>query len=659
MSKLVRSLVLGALAAAALLGCNQPGAGTRSASSGSLALSNDDAFLYAVDSDNGVLAVIDTKANAKVTEVKVGAGASRVVVGNDDTIYVANTDDGSVSVIRRGEWAEAKRVPVGLEPYGLSLTVDGKSLLVVSATTRETADFGTLTAIDTTTLSTQWELPVGQDPRGVAVVAGDRALVSLYKSGELVEVDLKGPTVRQQKLGVYEQANNTSLGRGGSTPSALTFRARALSDVVATPDGQRAFVPMVWARENAIGRLPSLGGGYYSAGGPCSIGAVATAGLVAVDTAGGSATPKVDDLGDCASTGTATSNADFPTSTLAGRTSGRAIQGPSVAAIDPTGNWLFVVNKESSNVAVIPTYRRTGDDLDFRATGASVRSVVQVGAGPDGIALTKDGQKAYVYSQFDHRVETLVAQGRGAAADVVNTFQPIQVAADTLSPDMAAGRRLFFDAIDERMSGSTTNVACSTCHLQGRDDAHVWSFPDGPRQTPSLAGRKLFVTAPYHWSGEFPSLGAFMDHTVRERMGGRGVGEKVAGQIASYLDGLAQPANPYLKAELTEAQKRGQLVFTQANCQSCHTGAAFTNNQNADVGTLVTKGSNPDNGLVMTKGINVPSLIGIARSWPYLHDGSAHSLEERIASNPGDKHGITSQLSVEQRADLVAYLKTL
>ena len=71
-------------------------------SAGSLALSRDDAFLYAVDSDNDMVAVVDTASKALVTTVKVGRAPERVVVGADDTIYVSNRGSRSVSVIKRG-----------------------------------------------------------------------------------------------------------------------------------------------------------------------------------------------------------------------------------------------------------------------------------------------------------------------------------------------------------------------------------------------------------------------------------------------------------------------------------------------------------------------------------------------------------------------------
>src|SRR5258706_10472692 len=104
-----------------------------SQSTSTLALSQDDALLYAVDTDNAAVAVIDTKSATKLTEVKVGAGAHLVAVGSDDSIYVANRYAQSVSVIHRGTWSEAVRWSAGLQPVGLTVSPDGKTLYVVSA----------------------------------------------------------------------------------------------------------------------------------------------------------------------------------------------------------------------------------------------------------------------------------------------------------------------------------------------------------------------------------------------------------------------------------------------------------------------------------------------------------------------------------------------
>jgi YVTN family beta-propeller protein len=668
MNQRMAGLVGALVACAVLTGCPQPGTGAAPRSSGSLALSQDDALLYAADTDNGIVGVIDTASQQKIAQVEVGRAPTRVLVGPDDTIYVSNRGGRSVSVIRRGEWKVAQTLDVGVEPSGMALTPDGKTLLVVSATSRTMVETGTLTAFDTATLAARWELNVGSEPRGVAVIgAGDRAVVSLLKGdpstgspgSQVVEVDLKNARVVQRDLGLYAAANAS---RSSSSFSGLTstFRPSAMNDLVVTPDGNRVFAPLVWAREDSIGRRPSSAGGYYSAGGPCNVGAVATAGIVTVDTSS-TPTPQVDDLTACFSSGRVDENQDFPVSTLAPRspTSSTAIQGPTVGVVDPTGNWLFVVNRESQNVAIVPTSRRTGDDLDFNRSGTSVRSLVRVGAGADGIALSRDGARAYVYSQFDHRVDVLSAQGRGASAEVVRQGASIVVAQDTLPAPLAQGRRLFFDALDTRMSSAQTNVACSTCHLDGREDGHVWQFPDGPRQTPALAGRRLLATAPYHWSGEFSSLDEFNVHTITERMGGAGLSREAADRLDAFIDALPFGDNPMTTAMPSEVAQRGRAAFEKAGCAGCHAGALFTNNRNADVGTLALAGANPDNGPVVTDGFNVPSLLGVGRTAPYLHDGTQGTLEERIFNNPGDLHGVTSVLSAQEKSELVQYLKSL
>ncbi len=657
-----RSMVVGALAAAVSLSGCAPQQGHAPRSSGSLALTGDDALLYAVDTDNGVLVVIDTKTQTEVAQVKVGQSPVRVLVGPDDTAFVTNRGDRSVSVVRRGDSVEATRLAVGVEPTGLALTPDGKTLLVVSATSLTRPDVGTLTAFDTGTLAKKWELEVGEEPRAVAVVAGDRALVSLYKQGELVEVNLRTAQVTTARTGIYERANASRISDGSSSVgsgSISTFRTRAMNDLVTTPAGDRVFAPVVWAREDSIGRRPTSAGGYYSAGGPCNIGSVATAGIVTVDV-GDKPDPQVDDLTSCFTSGTNSSKKDFPASTLASSSGDvEPIQGPTVGVVDPTGEWLVVLSRESKNLAFLPAWKREGTAIDFESTGTSVRTVKSVGHGADGLAVTRDFGRAYVYNQFDHAVQIFEGTGAAQGSAVVPVATVQLKLSETLSPEEVAGRKMFFDARDTRLSSERTTVACSTCHLEGREDGHLWQFPDGPRQTPMLGGRQLLSTAPYHWSGEFSDLNGFNVHTITERMGGRGLSLADQRKLDLFIDRLPLADNPLRTAAPDEVMLRGQAAFQKAECGSCHGGATLTNNSHADVGTLRLSGRNPDNGLVVTKGFNVPSLLGLGRTAPYLHDGSQVSLEERIFANAGDRHGVTSTLSQQEKVDLVAYLKSL
>jgi YVTN family beta-propeller protein len=553
-------MLIGALAASmSLTACTPEGSSTARAS-GSLALLNDDSAVLAVDTDNNVMVVINPTTREVTQRIAVGQSPVRVVVGPDDTAFVTNRGSRSVSVIRRGDTTESTRIAVGVEPNGMAITPDGKTLLVVSATALDKTDKGLLTAIDTNTLEKKWEIEVGEEPRAVAVIAGNRALVSLYKQGDMVEVDLgKGTITNGAGTGIYQSANATRIGGASPTAALSTFRPRAMNDLIVTPQGDRVFAPVVWAREDSIGRRPTTAGGYYAAGGPCNIGAIATAGIVTIDTAS-SPQPQVDDLTSCFTSGTNASTKDFPASTLASTTPGEnPIQGPTVGVLDPTGTWLMVLSKETRNLAFMPAWKRAGTNIDFDKTGTSVRSLQNVeGHGADGLAVSKDGSFAYVYSQFDHQLEIFKGSGadQGATISKIATVSVQDLSG--MTADMKLGRKLFFDAKNPDISSKQTVVACSTCHLEGREDGHVWQFPDGARQTPALAGRKLLSTAPYHWSGEFATLNEFNLHTIKSRMGGSGLTTTNADQLDNFIDQLPAAENPLRTSMSTEAVVRGK-----------------------------------------------------------------------------------------------------
>ena len=115
--------------------------------------------------------------------------------------------------------------------------------------------------------------------------------------------------------------------------------------------------------------------------------------------------------------------------------------------------------------------------------------------------------------------------------------------------------------------------------------------------------------------------------------------------------------------ELTAAQERGKAIFERTNYKSgkpipeaisaiCHSGPKYTNQKQLDVGTGKATDRSPL--------IDVPQLSNVAYSAPYLHDGSARSLEEIwTVFNPKDTHGVTNDLTKDELNDLIEYLKTL
>jgi cytochrome c peroxidase len=85
-----------------------------------------------------------------------------------------------------------------------------------------------------------------------------------------------------------------------------------------------------------------------------------------------------------------------------------------------------------------------------------------------------------------------------------------------------------------------------------------------------------------------------------------------------------------------------------------------------DVSTCVTGGPYNDVAVAADDGstrsacaFDTPSLRGIADTAPYLHDGSAATLQEVFLLAPGMVGKAATELSPDERDALVTYLRSL
>lgn len=124
------------------------------------------------------------------------------------------------------------------------------------------------------------------------------------------------------------------------------------------------------------------------------------------------------------------------------------------------------------------------------------------------------------------------------------------------------------------------------------------------------------------------------------------------------------------KAAMSPAAIRGLAIFNgKGNCIDCHDGANFTDDSyhnigvnNGDEGRFAITGNKNMKGAFKT-----PGLRNIIYSAPYLHDGSAASLEEVIdfynkGGNGGenlDKLIKPLGLNAQEKFDLIAFLGAL
>jgi cytochrome c peroxidase len=236
-------------------------------------------------------------------------------------------------------------------------------------------------------------------------------------------------------------------------------------------------------------------------------------------------------------------------------------------------------------------------------------------------------------------------------------------------------------------------LSCATCHFDGDSDGRVWDFTDrgeGLRNTIALTGRTGMRHGPVHWSANFDEIQDF-ENDIRSAFGGSGfmsdtdfntgtrsltLGDPKTG-VSADLDAMAayvaslklMSSSPFRNSDgsMTADAIAGQKIFMSAGtgCAKCHHGPQLTDSDLHNnpfllhnVGTLTT-GSGKRLGVTLT-GLDTPTLKGIWETAPYLHDGSAATLMDVITTkNTSDQHGQTSQLTVTEQQQLVAYLQQI
>jgi len=191
-------------------------------------------------------------------------------------------------------------------------------------------------------------------------------------------------------------------------------------------------------------------------------------------------------------------------------------------------------------------------------------------------------------------------------------------------------------------------IACASCHPEGGEDGRTWRFAGaGERRTQALHVG-LRDTAPFHWNGDLPNVGALMNQVFVGRMGGVRESDARVSALSEWLFSLKAPAS--VRDANDPAALRGQVLFqsTDVGCTTCHSGAKLTDNRSIAIDTVVT-----------TK-LQVPSLIAVGYRAPFMHNGCAATLAARFDPKcGGNNHGNTASLSDAQRGDLVAYLESL
>jgi len=106
--------------------------------------------------------------------------------------------------------------------------------------------------------------------------------------------------------------------------------------------------------------------------------------------------------------------------------------------------------------------------------------------------------------------------------------------------------------------------------------------------------------------------------------------------LAAYIESLEEVDDSPLNSNdgLSEQALQGQLIFIEKDCSSCHKDNVFTDSlegERHDIGTITTASGDRDFGFL--DGLDTPTLLGLWTSAPYLHDGSATTVQEAILAH--------------------------
>jgi YVTN family beta-propeller protein len=580
-------------------------------------------------------------------------------------LYVLCQQSEEVRILDTSSYATIKTIAVGREPRGIALSATGDRLYVTNSWD------DTLSVIDTQSLTAIATWPAGGEPSGVvADRAGKRLFVANRISNDVAVLDAQSGA-EEKRLIAGRGVSYLTLSPDGSRIYATHIypnpspRRTGLEN--RTPPGSEITV-IDAVRAVVVDRipLPSIAGVFHLA-------------LSADGRLGAVAEYHPKNLIPLAHL--EHGGAFAYTLTLFGPRVGQPIEvpldeldryasQPFGVAISSDAQRMYVSVGGSECVLAIDlprllrfiqTHARPASGSyasDLSASANYVVARIPVGLNPRGLVLSNDGRRLFVANRLDDTISVIDTRALRVAT-TITLDGPKEVNA------LRRGEQTFYSA---RYSFQG-QISCSSCHIDSTFDGLQWNLePNGFGI--DIVDNKLLEdikdTAPYKWNGGNPNIPTECGpRTEKYFWRSENYDDLTLADLALYIRSLPPRPNRWRQPgyELTAAQERGKAIFERDQdkfgnpiplnnrCSFCHSGPKGTNQKSFDVGT---RKSTDSSGLLKS-----PQLTNIALTAPYLHDGSARTLEEIwTIYNPKDKHGRTNDLTKDELNDLIEYLRT-
>ncbi|GIW87463.1 MAG: hypothetical protein KatS3mg108_1787 [Isosphaeraceae bacterium] len=316
--------------------------------------------------------------------------------------------------------------------------------------------------------------------------------------------------------------------------------------------------------------------------------------------------------------------------------SGHGAADPIALAQSPDGRWIYIACRGSHQVIEIDRELGVPPSDGRRALGHRHRlRVVEVGRNPTALDRSPQGRLATADLMSDSI--TILAP---RPLRLERTIRLTDVSTRR-TPELR-GEALFLDA----QASMDRWMSCASCHIDGHTNGLRFdTLGDGshgsPKDTPTLLG--VGSTAPYGWTGRFATLDEQVEHSLRTTLHGPPPWPDDRADLVAYLESLAPP--PRLPVTRPDLVEQGEALFVRHLCSGCHWPPSYASRPLREVGTAAPGQS-----------FSVPSLRGVGRTPPYLHDGSADTLEELLQRHHPE---CSEPLDEPQRAALAAFLESL
>ena len=594
---------------------SSPSPNPRYLSPGELALSPDGRWLYVVCERGDELLAVDTRTQLVVKRVAVGHIPRGLSVSADGKrIYVTSSWTDRVFVVDAASFSVIKELPTGSEPISAVESRDGSTLFVANRISND------ISVIDLQSGKEQERLLAG---RGASYIGADPDGKRLYATHVYPAIAVRYRTPPESEITVVDESRKRVIERKRLHNVAGVFH------IAFSADGKLAAVAQL--RPKNLIPLAHVEHGWVF-GNSLSVFGDGFNGVVQVP---------LDELD-------------------------RYYALPFGIAIAPDHSRIYVSSAGSDVVSVIDVARLSGFAKthsyfanDLSASANYVLARIAVGKNPRGMSLSADGKHLYVANRMDDTVAVIDT----ARLRVVTTIN----LGGSLDPTpLRRGEQLFNSA---RFSFQG-QFGCANCHIDGTFDGLEWDLePDGfgedvvdNRLLENLSG-----TEPFKWNGGNPDMPTECGpRTEKYFYRSQSYNDQELTDLVSFI--MSQPFRPNRNrlpnGALTAAQERGQEIFERTvdktgkpipehnQCAFCHSGPKYTNQQVFDVGSGKLTDRSPL--------IDTPQLNNVYMTAPYLHDGSARSMEEIwTVFNPNDTHGRTNDLTKDELNDLIEYLRSL